>query len=288
MKGRFPRPGSLTGVAVAAGKELAAIPREARRNKPHPPTEGLVLEIGGGQSPHPRADVVVDKYVADSFERAGEAALDVSRPLVVADGHRLPFADQSVSYTLAIHVLEHATDPARFAAELARVSPAGFVQTPTAEAELTFGWPYHPWLIERSGEMLHFSPKYDRRAPYGERFHRSYAESPLMRLWWSAHRSRWLHSIEWRERLQVQVADAGDAERSAALDIEETIASLEGRAQRGTLQPLGKSVRGVLRCPLCLGVLAFEPKCAACTSCDSTYPVVGEVPILLEEAASSA
>jgi hypothetical protein len=285
---RLARARDLAGVAVVAAKELAAIPGEARRHRPNPPADGLVLEIGGGQAPHPRADVVVDKYVADSFERAGEARLDVSKPLVVADGHRLPFADRSAAYALAIHVLEHATDPVKFAGELARVAPAGFVQTPTAEAELTFGWPFHPWLIELSGNTLLFTPKGDRRAVYGERFHQSFAESPLMRLWWSAHRSRWHQSIEWRERLDVQVDGAGAPEQSAELDVEQTVATLESLDEQRPLVPLGDAARVALRCPLCLGVLAFEPRRTVCAECGRRYPVAGEVPILLEEAASSA
>src|SRR6266568_7871058 len=102
------------------------------------------------------------------------AQIDVSRPLIVADGERLPFADRSVAYAIALHVLEHATDPRAFAEELARVAPAGFAQVPTREAELTFGWPYHPWLIDRDGDTLIFVPREDRKAPAGELFHRAY------------------------------------------------------------------------------------------------------------------
>src|SRR5437868_618603 len=82
--------------------------REARRHMPSPPATGLVLEVGAGQKALPRADFIVDKYVADNFERPAEAQIDVSRPLIVADGERLPFADRSVAYAIALHVLEHA------------------------------------------------------------------------------------------------------------------------------------------------------------------------------------
>jgi uncharacterized protein YbaR (Trm112 family) len=43
-----------------------------------------------------------------------------------------------------------------------------------------------------------------------------------------------------------------------------------------------------LRCPLCLGALTIEPERASCKGSVRSYLVVGEVPILLEEAASSA
>ena len=86
----------------------------------------------------------MDKYVVDSFERPLGLAKSFSKPLVVGDGHQLPFKDQSFAYVIALHVLEHATDPAQFTAEMARVAPAGFVQVPSRESELAFGWPTIP------------------------------------------------------------------------------------------------------------------------------------------------
>jgi hypothetical protein len=156
--------------AIAAGgvgalRELVRIPSENARHRPTPPLDGLVLDGAGRQSPHPRADVAVDKYLFDDFERSRAASLDFSKPLVVADGHRLPFADGTFAYTIATHVLEHATDPIRFTAGLARVSDGGFVQVPSSESELIFGWPYHPWTIDRDGTVLVFTPKGDRSAP---------------------------------------------------------------------------------------------------------------------------
>ena len=148
---------ALAATAGSALKELSRIPGESARHRPHPPSDGLVLDVGGGQSAHPRANVVVDKYVVDDFERAGP--LELTKPLIVADGHRLPFADGTFSYVVAMHVLEHATDPVQFASELARVAAAGFVQLPSAESELTFGWAFHPWLVDREGDTLVFRPK---------------------------------------------------------------------------------------------------------------------------------
>jgi uncharacterized protein YbaR (Trm112 family) len=246
-----------------------------------------VLEVGGGQSPHPRADVVVDKYVADSLERSGEEELDFSKPLVVADGHRLPFADRSISYSIAIHVLEHATDPARFASELSRVSPAGFVQVPTARSELTFGWAFHPWLIERSDGTLVFTPKGEQRAPYGEFFHESFSASPWLRLWWAAHRSDWFYSVEWRGHLDVEVRGSAEAEQSAVFDVDETVRALEGLAGKGAIRAPTGAVTSALRCPVCLRELELREGEASCTSCGRVYPVAAGVPILLEEAATA-
>ncbi len=272
----------LGSTAASAVRELARIPRESARHRPHPPSAGLILDVGGGQSPHPKANVVVDKYVVDDFERAGP--LGLTKPLIVADGHALPFADATFAYVIAMHVLEHATDPVRFASELERVAAAGFVQLPSAEAELTFGWPFHPWLVDREGDTLVFRPKGERRAPVGQVFHDTYNESALMRLWWASERSRWHHSLEWRGHLDIRVEGESAADETALLDVERTVSALTHLAETGQIVPLGPGLRSALRCPLCAGKLTAEPGWISCEGCGRSYPFVGEVPVLLEEA----
>jgi uncharacterized protein YbaR (Trm112 family) len=276
----------IGGDLVSVGRELARIPREAALHRPRPPEAGLVLEVGSGDAPHPRADVVIDKYVADNFERAAD--LDLTRPLVVADGHRLPFADQTFHYVIALHVLEHATDPRRFAGELSRVAPAGFVQVPSRESDLTFAWPFHPWLIDRSGDTLVFSPQENQRAPCGEFFHRAYATSAMFRLWHAAHRSRWHHSVEWRGELSVEVTGTSTAVMAAEIDLERTVAALEAALTKGILRPLPPLVRERLCCPVCRSTLSFEARRIVCAGCGARYPRVGDVPVLLEEAVEAA
>lgn len=270
---------------LTALREVARGRKEAQRHVPCPPATGLVLEVGSGQSPHPRADVLVDKYVADDFERPQEGAIDLAKPFVVADGHQLPFADASFLYVIALHVLEHANDPERFADELSRVAHAGFVQVPSSVSELTFGWPYHPWLIDREGDTLVFRPRGERRAPFGDLFHKAYGESALLRNWWAANRSLFHHSVEWRNRLSIRVEDASTADETAELDLERTISLLEDLDRAGVLRPHPEAVLSALRCPRCRGELTLEKARAVCASCDRAYPVVGGVPILLDEAA---
>lgn len=53
------------------------------------------------------------------------AARRTQAPLVVGDGHRLPFADHRFDLTVAITVCEFATDPATVVAELSRVTRPG-------------------------------------------------------------------------------------------------------------------------------------------------------------------
>jgi SAM-dependent methyltransferase len=266
----------------------SATRRNAVRHAPRPPRDGLVADIGSGQQADPRADVIVDKYVLDDFERSTERSLDLSRPLVVADAHALPFTDQSFAYVIASHVLEHATDPVKFAAELGRVAHAGFVQVPSREAELTFGWDFHPWLIDRDADTLVFHPRGAAAAPVGSLFHEAMSESALFALWFGSHRDRWHHSIEWRGRLAVRVMGGSHAPKTAQLDLPATIDALATLSRQGAVRgPMG-AVRECLRCPVDHGTLEITGERAACKQCGRDYPIAGGVPILIEEAAGVA
>jgi Methyltransferase domain/Trm112p-like protein len=259
-------------------RSLISLRRNAIRHTPAPPPHGLVLDVGSGQEAHERADLVVDKYVADDFERG--SPLDLSKPLVVADGQALPFADDTFSYVIASHVLEHATDPVLFAGELSRVGLAGFVQVPSREAELTFGWPFHPWLIDRRDNTLVFHPRGNLEAPVGELFHRAFADSTLFSVWFGAHRDMWHHTLHWSESIPVEVKGASDAPRTATLDVEHTLEVIPRMGARG---PEG-SLLEVLRCPRDRGPLESGDSRLTCSDCGRSYPVAGGVPVLLAEA----
>ena len=269
---------------MGIARELGGIVREARRHRAAPPVKGLVLEVGGGQAPHPRSDVVVDKYVVDDFERSGEAGLALTRPLIVADGECLPFANAAFAYSIASHVLEHATDPAVFAAELTRVSQAGFVQVPSRSSELVYGWPYHPWLISKQDRTLLFEPKPQAASPGGAIMHEAWRSSSLMRIAWMADRSRWHHSLHWEGTLDVAVSGTRRFHETADIDLERTIATLESMGSSGELPPLGAGVRDVLRCPRCGSEISWAERKVTCHEAGHDYPVAGGVPILLTPA----
>lgn len=73
--------------------------------------------------------------------------------VVVADGRRLPFADQSVRLTICNSVIEHVDDPEAFAREIERVSRAYFVQTPSGrfflETHSFVPIPFYRWIASR-------------------------------------------------------------------------------------------------------------------------------------------
>jgi SAM-dependent methyltransferase len=92
-------------------------------------SSALVLEVGSGDSPCPRSDVLLD-LTLDNHERVGGNTV-VDRPFVLGLIERLPFRDKAFDYVIAFHVLEHSAHPAEFLTELQRVAKAGYIETPS-------------------------------------------------------------------------------------------------------------------------------------------------------------
>lgn len=152
----------------------------------------LVLDIGSGHSPHPRADVLCDRYIADDTERGGSIRAD--RPLIVADAHDLPFKDKAFDYVVASHIIEHMDDPVRFCRELQRVARAGHIASPSEIAEKLFYWPFHKWYVNKIGNTLVLHPKRDDPNIFGELFDYLYEYNP-----WYARFQRSLPDLFWIE-----------------------------------------------------------------------------------------
>ncbi|MEP7202166.1 MAG: methyltransferase domain-containing protein [Ilumatobacteraceae bacterium] len=125
----------------------------------------LVLDVGSGDKPHWRADVLLDHYVggAHGGQRSGAAAARVDRPLFDADAGDMPFADKVFDYVICSHVLEHVERPDAVIAELTRVAKAGYIEVPEAASAKIVDFPSHLWWVTLDDEELVFTAK---TAPY--------------------------------------------------------------------------------------------------------------------------
>lgn len=103
--------------------------------------EALVLDVGSGGNPYPRANVLIDAY-EDSVERYN-APIIKDRPMVYGLGERMPFRDKAFDFVIASHVLEHTADPASFLNELMRIGKAGYIETPDAFFERINPFRFH-------------------------------------------------------------------------------------------------------------------------------------------------
>lgn len=105
----------------------------------------LVLEIGSGDRPFPRSDILCDRFLASTNHRLAQSHIVIDRPFVVADAEALPFRDKSVDYVIASHLLEHLDHPDKFLAEIERVGKRGYLAFPAPLAERLFANKSHRW-----------------------------------------------------------------------------------------------------------------------------------------------
>lgn len=129
----------------------------------------LVLDVGSGHHPHPRADVLLDRYLDDNTSRSGQSAQVRRGQTVCADATQMPFADNAFDFVIASHIAEHMPDPVALCRELARVGKRGYLETPSKFSETTRGAPYHLWCVSRRKDDLLFetATRRRRRGPLG-------------------------------------------------------------------------------------------------------------------------
>jgi SAM-dependent methyltransferase len=117
------------------------------------PKNALVLEVGAGGNPYPRANVLLDA-MEDTIER-NEKSLITDRPLVLGLCESLPFKDKSFDFVIASHVLEHTDNPEKFLSELMRISKAGYIETPEGWFEKMCAFTYHRLEVSNlNGKLL--------------------------------------------------------------------------------------------------------------------------------------
>jgi SAM-dependent methyltransferase len=253
----------------------------------------LVLEIGAGGNPYPRANVLLDAYEATP-ERI-ERALVSDRPVVLGFAERLPFKDGVFDFAIASHVLEHSAQPEAFLTEMARVAKAGYVETPDAFFERINPFTYHRLEVtDRDGWIvIHKKPSWLPDGDIVDLYERKVKDPSFIRFL-SRHPAPFYMRYYWRERIQFRV-DNPEIDASWALPPE------AHAPRRRTIRTLMKSLYlpavrrvfsqnarnrdldliGLLQCPTCRsGGLESAGGRLSCVACGCTYPIRNRKPIL--------
>lgn len=281
------------------------------------PTD-LVLEVGSGHNPTPRADVLCERFVADSSERHGQRTR-IDRPFVVGDIYDLPFRDGAFDFVVCTHVLEHLADPRRALSELSRVAPRGFVETPSSVNEKLLSYPFHLWYILLEDDTLVFRAK-DRAIhdpELGRWMDRLADQLPGFTDFFFEREEELGNVVRalWEGRLPCRIEgvpklddEAAGHQKASSSSLDEEIAALrrisnEAHSQSGPAELLYRLVSRFLRrssaararladllaCPACGAHLAHDDEHIEC-SCGARYPVVREggrtVPVLIKQDAA--
>lgn len=135
----------------------------------------LVLDVGGGASPFPRADWVIDLIAHEDRGLYGpepdpeterfSPATWVKRD--ICDREPWPFAAGQFDFSICSHTLEDVRDPLWVCSELQRVSQAGYIEVPSRLEEQSYGfqgpwvgWGHHRWLTEIADQEITFVLKH--------------------------------------------------------------------------------------------------------------------------------
>lgn len=171
-----------------------------------------VLEVGPGHNPHPRSNVLVEKFIDDNTHRCGDVVVRKGQVLLNYDGDSMPFYDKEFDYVICNHVLEHVDDPVSFCQELSRVGKRGYLECPSIVGEFLFPKDSHKWVVMQLDEQFYAFEKSkmpgDYRNNYGELFlnYLPY-QSLLWKLMWSAESNLMINKIEWEGKIQITIIE---------------------------------------------------------------------------------
>ena len=190
------------------------------------PDDALVLDVGSGDKPSWRADVLLDRYIDATYagQRSGARAARVSRPLFDGDAAAMPFADGAFDYTICSNLLEHVPDPGAVLEELMRVSRAGYIEVPEAASAKIVDFPSHVWWCRLDGSTdpptLTFEAKHSRWSDpeIGSYFERTGLDRDVAKVLDSRFEDR-VVMLHWRDRISYRVdGDVPQGFMRAALD----------------------------------------------------------------------
>jgi SAM-dependent methyltransferase len=186
------------------------------------PIEARVLEVGGGQDPHPAANVIVEKFLNDNTHRMGNMPIAINNKfekvtadgtitdteytpdIVCADVIELPFEDKLFDFVICKDILEHVPDIQRAAREISRVGKAGFIDVPKLTSE--FLWPQpsmHIWTFT-DGLIAH---KIEFTSPFGNVMHKAFTENIEIQEAWT-HSRQFFHCITfWNDSVDIEIGE---------------------------------------------------------------------------------
>jgi SAM-dependent methyltransferase len=261
------------------------------------PPEALVLEVGSGGNPYPRANILLDAF-EDTIERI-ESKLVKDRPLAIGYIERMPFKSQSFDFIIASHVLEHSPDPVNFFAELMRVGKSGYIETPDGFFERLNPFTYHRLEVtDIDGKLrIFYKPSWRHNVEIATEYERKMKDAAFLRFL-SKHPAPFYTRFYCRNSIPYWIVNPGvdvswPLPEESFRKIESPQKHLGFRLRRllvlGIRKALSQSNRNgrinlisLLRCPTCLSEkeLIRQEDGLKCGQCAVVYPMKNGVPVM--------
>lgn len=125
-----------------------------------PKKNDLVIDIGGGDKPFWRADVVLDKSSLGNEQRY--SSFGVIRNIgfyIDSDITKTPFQNKTFDFSFCSHVLEHVQRPDLAIKEIIRISKGGYLEVPNGIMEMIYPYQSHLWFVFKVRDELIFIRK---------------------------------------------------------------------------------------------------------------------------------
>lgn len=253
----------------------------------------IVLDVGGGDLPYPRANVVLDKYF-DNFQRIGNIRLD--RPLIIGDAEKMPFKDKAFDFIIASQILEHMDNPALFLEELMRIGKAGYIETPNILFETLVPFVYHRLYIHLKDNKLFIKKKIKSwkgdpilfdciSEGYGkikncQILFRKYPQAFYMRYYWKNKIDYEIINQEEKFEWQVKHKVIEDAKPRGSL-IHRMMREIAYRIYTPKAENKRLNLMNLLACPNCKRDLVRDKSHLICEGCGKKFSIRNNIPILL-------
>jgi uncharacterized protein YbaR (Trm112 family) len=162
----------------------------------------IVLDIGSGDKPHWRADLLLENFPdkVSALQRSSGGAATITAPMIIGDVQQLPFKDKSIDFVIASHLLEHIPNLKAACQEIQRIGKAGYIELPYEGMAKILDLDSHLWWCKKKDNQLIFTAK--QNFIFDEEIHK-YAEiinnrdqwfskivhpnfdASIVQLWWS-------------------------------------------------------------------------------------------------------
>ena len=263
----------------------------------------LVLEVGSGDNPKPRSDVLVEKFLDNDLERVSSVVVD--RPLICGDILNLPFKDKSFDFVICSHLLEHIEDIEGALKELMRVGKRGYIETPSGLSERLQGYPFHRWYVDLEGQTIVFKEK--KRSIHdsvlASDIHSAWKRYLSFRIYCYVNKEG-LTCLNWNEKISYRVERVkeksmteddknfihGDVDKQLDRGHQSLIKRLLKRVFRlfSWILRFGKNIdiESCLRCPICFDQINnFSNKKSDPVTCvqGHQFLVKNKIPVLLSK-----
>ena len=246
----------------------------------------LVLDVGSGNSPYPRSDVLLDRLQGDAH-RCGQALI-IDRPLVLGDAMRMPFKDKAFDFVVASHILEHMKNPEQFLSELSRVAKAGYIETPNSIGEELVPMNIHCLEVMNLDDKLVIRKKssaedvsflgnlriHMRNPSWRKLFHRSPDLFHVRYFWKDQINYEILNpeiSCDWIDHIYDQSEKGGSLENYGSKGWRGWGIRLLSKIYGWRRNRKSIDLNALLRCPQCHSDLNFQNKSCKCLACGTQY-----------------